>query len=82
MLLYNLFITQVMEERKFTTVAVSKEMMSLIDNVVRSSNGLYRTKSDFIHSALRDKIEKAHESGATQMPQKHAVHGHHDPAFK
>ena len=67
-----------MVDRKFTTVAVSKEMMALIENVVRSSNGMYRTKSDFIHSALREKIEKAHESGAAP----HAARGHHDPAFK
>ncbi|NYZ79933.1 hypothetical protein H0N95_01635 [Candidatus Micrarchaeota archaeon] len=67
-----------MNERKFTTVAVSKDMMSLINDVVRSSNGMYRTKSDFIHSALREKIEKAHEAGVTP----HSERKPHDPAFK
>ncbi|MEM0372878.1 MAG: ribbon-helix-helix domain-containing protein [archaeon] len=67
-----------MNGRKFTTVAVSKEMMALIENVVRSSNGLYRTKSDFIHAALREKIERAHETNSPA----HATRAHHDPAFK
>ena len=67
-----------MAERKFTTIAVSKDMVKLIDELVRNSGGLYRTKAEFINSALREKIERVRAQGHVK-----ASHvSHHDPAIK
>ena len=49
--------------RKFTTIAVSKDMLKLIDEVVNNSRGLYKTKTEFINAALRETIEKGYKHG-------------------
>ena len=49
--------------RKFTTIAVSKDMVKLIGNIVDDSQGLYKTKTEFINAALREKIERVHQHG-------------------
>ena len=50
-------------DRKFTTIAVSKDMVKLIGSIVDNSQGLYKTKTEFINAALREKIEKVHQHG-------------------
>ncbi|MFH0986746.1 MAG: ribbon-helix-helix domain-containing protein [Candidatus Micrarchaeota archaeon] len=63
--------------RKFTTVAVSKEMVKHIDEIVRSSEGMYKTKAEFINSALREKVERVRENAHLHQRAKEQKH---DPA--
>ena len=58
-------------ERKFTTIAVSKDMVRLIGSIVDNSQGLYKTKTEFINAALREKIEKVHQHGPHFSKKKH-----------
>lgn len=61
----------ILMERKFTTIAVSKDMLKLIDETVNNSRGLYKTKTEFINAALREKIEKVHQHGPHFSKKKH-----------
>jgi len=47
-------------EDEYTTVRLPKELMDVIDNIITSGVGSYKSRAEFIKEALRRRFEELH----------------------
>jgi len=47
-------------EDEYTTVRLPKELMEVIDNIIRGGVGSYKSRAEFIKEALRRRLEELH----------------------
>lgn len=57
-------------EDEYTTVRLPKELMEIIDNIIKSGVGSYKSRAEFIKEALRRRFEELKVLTPTPEPPK------------